>query len=89
MKQNTRFRHESLQDRKSVERLLKALVNGIVSGKIVLEDADGTMVMEPEGLANLKISAVQDEDKNRIDLRLTWRIDRELKVSDEIRIKSK
>ena len=72
MKQTTRFRHESLQDSESVERLLNALVEGISKGKIVLEDEEGSMVMKPKGLANLKISASQDDKKNRIDVRITW-----------------
>lgn len=72
MKQSTRFRHESLQDSESVQTLLNAVVEGISKGKIVLEDEDGTMVMKPKGLANLKISASQDEKKNRLYVRLTW-----------------
>ncbi|EMI47433.1 MULTISPECIES: amphi-Trp domain-containing protein [Pirellulaceae] len=72
MKQSTRFRHESLQDSESVQTLLNAVVEGISRGKIVLEDEDGTMVMKPKGLANLKISASQDEKKNRLYVRLTW-----------------
>ncbi|MCO8122196.1 amphi-Trp domain-containing protein [Stieleria sp. TO1_6] len=72
MKQSTRFRHESLQDSESIKRLLNALVEGVNKGKLVLEDEDGTMVMKPKGLANLKISASQDEKKNRLDIRLTW-----------------
>ena len=77
MKQSTSFRHESLQDSKSVKRLLKSLMNGISKGKVRLEDEDGTMTIAPEGLANLKITATQDGKKNRINIRLTWYEDRE------------
>ncbi len=55
----------------SVQALLNALVEGVTKGKIVLEDEDGTMVIKPNDLANLKISASQDDKKNRPDLRLT------------------
>lgn len=89
MKQNTRFRHESLQDRKSVERLLNALITGISRDKIVLEDEDGKMVMKPKGLANLKISASQDDKKNRLYIRLTWYEDSEPLQKKEIRIGNK
>ena len=44
MKQNTRFRHESLQDQESVQQLLNALVEGISKGRIVLEDEDGHLL---------------------------------------------
>ena len=72
MKQNTRFRHESLQDGETVKRLLNALVAGISKGRIELEDEDGAMILTPHGLAHLKISASQDDKKNRLDIRLTW-----------------
>lgn len=88
MNQNTRFRHESLQDKESVGRLLKALISGISKGKIVLEDEDGTMLMEPKGLTNLKISASQDANKDRINIRLTWQADREPLEERKIKISS-
>ena len=86
MKQNTRFQHESLQDGETVERLLGALIKGIAAGKIVLEDDDAKMVMEPKGLANLKITASQDDRKNRLNIRLTWYEDREPVQQKEIRL---
>lgn len=89
MKQESSFRHESLQDRESVERLLKALTGGIAKGKVVLEDEDGTMVMEPGEMLNLKVTASQDSEKNRINIRLTWQTDREPLEKKAIKISSK
>ena len=89
MKQSTRFRHESLQDAESVQTLLSALVDGVAKGKIVLEDEDGTMVMKPKGLANLKISASQDDKKNRLYVRLTWYESSDTVREKEIKISTK
>ncbi|WP_404306943.1 amphi-Trp domain-containing protein [Neorhodopirellula lusitana] len=89
MKQTTRFRHESLQDSDSVKTLLNSLVDGIAKGKIALEDEDGTMVIKPKGLSNLKITASQDEKKSRISIRLTWYEDTEPVREKEIKILSK
>jgi amphi-Trp domain-containing protein len=89
MKQTTRFRHESLQDAESVQRLLGAILSGVSKGKIVLEDEDGEMIMKPKGLANLKISASQDDRKNRLDIRLTWYEAPESLGEKEIRISDK
>ncbi|QDT04012.1 hypothetical protein K227x_23980 [Rubripirellula lacrimiformis] len=89
MKQSTRFRHESLQDSESVQTLLGALVDGVSKGKIVLEDEDGTMVMKPKGLANLKISASQDDKKNRLYIRLTWYEDTDPVRQKDIKISAK
>ena len=89
MKQSTRFRHESLQDGESIKRLLNALVSGVSKGKIVLEDEDGEMVMKPKGLANLKISASQDDKKNRLYIRLTWYEEAEPLQEKEIKVRTK
>jgi len=89
MKQSTRFRHESLQDQDTIQRLLRALTNGIGKGKVVLEDEDGTLVMEPGELITLKISADQDEDKSRLNIRLTWAEDRAPLKKKSIKIKGK
>ena len=88
MKQNTQFRHESLQDNRSVERLLNALVEGIAEGNVVLEDEDGVMSLSPQGLAHLKISASEDEDKHRLDLRFTWRVKQPKPDRKELQIRS-
>lgn len=88
MKQNTHFRHESLQDHQSVERLLKALIDGISDGSVVLEDEDGSMELSAKGLAHLKISATQDEDKHRLDLRFTWRVKQPKPDRKEIPVRS-
>ncbi len=72
MKQNSSFRHESLQDRETIQTLLEALTEGIGKGKITLEDADGTLTLQPSGLLRLKITGTANEDRNRLDIKLTW-----------------
>lgn len=90
MKQvNKSFRHESLQDLKSVKEILKAVTNGMAKGKVTLSDDRGELVLEPEGLLHLKMTARQDDDDSRLTIRLRWRSDKEapkkktLKVSDK------
>jgi len=89
MKQNTRFRHESLQDQGSIKRLLRALTTGIGKGKVVLEDEDGSMIMEPGGLLNLKITASQNDESSKLNIRLSWREDRDQSHMKDIKISSK
>lgn len=71
-KENTNFRHESLQDRESIKELLKALTRGIGKGKVQFNDDNGEITMEPEGLLNLKITATQEDRRHRINIRITW-----------------
>lgn len=73
MRQNKEsFRHESLQDNKTIQEILKAITKGIGKGKVTLRDEAGEIVMEPEGLLHLKVTANQDETQNRLNVRITW-----------------
>jgi amphi-Trp domain-containing protein len=89
MKRSNRFRHESLQSQDSIQSLLKALTKGLADGKVVLEDEDDSMIMAPHGLLRLKISASQDEDRSRIDVRISWREEEDLPKNENLKIRSK
>ena len=67
-----RFKHESLQDTETIRELLKAITKGIAKGKLSLSDEDDEMIMEPEGLLNIKLSASQEENRNRLAIRISW-----------------
>ena len=66
------FRHESLQDRKSIRSVLKAVLDGIDKGKLSFSDADDEIVMRPQGLMNVRRTASQEDNRNRVSLRITW-----------------
>ncbi len=66
------FKHESLHDAKSIQDVLKAVTKGMAKGKLTFSDEDGEILMEPEGLLNLKVTASQDETQNRVNIRITW-----------------
>ena len=66
------FRHQSLQDEKSIQDILKAISSGIARGKIIFSDEDEKIVMRPEGLLELKVTALQEENHNRFNIRISW-----------------
>jgi amphi-Trp domain-containing protein len=66
------FRHESLQNSDSIQAILKALTEGIAKGKVTFSDADDSISMTPDGLLNLKLTVSQENNRNRINLRITW-----------------
>ena len=66
------FRHESLQDAGSIQDLLKAITKGIAKGRVELRDGENDILLEPQGLLHLKVTARKDDSRNRIDLRITW-----------------
>ena len=66
------FRHESLQNRDSIQSILQALTEGIAKGKVSFSDEDDSISMAPEGLLNLKLNVSQEDGRNRVNLRITW-----------------
>ena len=71
------FRHQSLQDEKSIQEILRAISNGIAKGKITFSDEDEKIVMRPEGLLDLKLTATQEDNLNRFTLRISWQVEEE------------
>ena len=69
------FRHQSLQDEKSIQDILKSITSGIAKGKITFSDEDEKIVMRPEGLLELKVTASQEDNRNRFNIRISWQVD--------------
>lgn len=69
------FRHDSLQDSQSIQGILKSISNGLAKGKITFTDEDDSIVMKPDGLLDLKVTATQESNKNRINIRISWQTD--------------
>lgn len=80
------FRHESLQDTKTIQEILKAVTKGIAKGKLSFSDEDGEIVMEPEGLLNLKVTASQDETRHRLNIRIAWQADENIKQKKPLKV---
>jgi amphi-Trp domain-containing protein len=69
------FRHQSLQDEKTIQDILKSIASGLAKGKITFSDEDEKIVMRPEGLLDLKLTATQEENRNRFNIRISWQVD--------------
>jgi len=69
---NDTFRHESLQDSKTIRKLLESITDGLAKGTLNFSDGSGEIDMHPEGLLHLKLSAAKEEGRNRLSIRLTW-----------------
>lgn len=80
------FRHESLQDTKSVQDILKALAKGIAKGKVSFSDEDGATVMHPQGLLHLKLTADEDDNRHRMNIRITWHSQDEKKLKKSLTV---
>lgn len=69
------FRHESLQDSSSISNILQSITKAIEKGKVVFSDEDDRIVMEPEGLLHLKVTASQEDSRQRINVRISWQVE--------------
>ena len=72
MERKGRFRHQSLQDKKSIQKMLDAVKRGIAKGELEFGDDTGEIVLEPNGLMTLRVTATVEDDQSRLDLRITW-----------------
>ena len=82
------FRHESLQDAGTIQDILESLSKGIARGRLTFSDEDGEIVMEPDGLLNLKVTASQDEGRHRLNIRITWQAEDKVQQKKPLRVKA-
>lgn len=69
------FRHDSLQDAKSISKILDAVTKGIAKGKLVFSDEDDKIILEPDGLLELKVKASREGDRQRVNIRINWQVE--------------
>lgn len=76
MKQEKKsFRHESLQDAKSIEKILAAISENLGKGKLKFSDEEDEIIFQPEGLMRLKLSAAQDGNEQRFNIKVSWQLE--------------
>ncbi|MGD2138731.1 MAG: amphi-Trp domain-containing protein [Gammaproteobacteria bacterium] len=84
------FRHESLQDAAAIQEIMAAISDGIASGKVTFSDSDDRIIMRPEGLLHMKVTASQEEDRDRISIRVSWQVeDKRGKKKKPLRVSAK
>ncbi|WP_031435391.1 amphi-Trp domain-containing protein [Methylomarinum vadi] len=71
------FQHESIQDAKTIQKILNAISEGIGKGELQFSDEDDEIVFHPEGLMQLKVSAAQDGNQQRFNIKVSWQLDSE------------
>ena len=72
MEHKSEFRHESLQDGKSIQKLLDAIAKGLGKGKLEFSDDEGKLALSPKGLLDLKVTVKEDETRHKLDIRVSW-----------------
>ena len=72
-KKQHRFTHESLQDSRSITKIIESLAQGMERGKLTFHENSGEITLKPEGLLNFKIKISQEEEYQEIKLQIRWR----------------
>ncbi len=66
------FRHESLQDSESILKILAAVTEGLQKGKLVLSDTEEEIILNPQGLLQLRVTATQEDNRYQLGLKISW-----------------
>ena len=81
------FKHESLQDLRSIGQYFKALTEGLESGRVELSDDNGQLVLHPFGLLNLELRAKRRGNRAKLQLKLTWTEEKAKAKADSLRVR--
>ncbi len=73
------FRYNSLQDTKSISKVLDSITEGLTKGKLVFSDEDDKIVLSPDGLLELKVTASQEDNRQRVNVRISWQVESKTK----------
>jgi amphi-Trp domain-containing protein len=84
------FKHESLQDLKSIGQYLKAITEGLEAGRVDLSDDSGQLALFPTGLLSLELRAKRRGNRAKLQLKLTWTEEKEKpkSKSESLRVRS-
>jgi amphi-Trp domain-containing protein len=82
------FKHESLQDPKSISQYLKALIEGLESGRVDLSDDNGQVVLHPTGLLGLELRARRRGNRSKLQFKLSWTEDKSRARAESLKVKS-
>lgn len=77
------FTFQSLQDPESIVKYLDALGQGLSSGRLFLGTKKKKLILEPNGLLTLDVKAKRKERKVKLELKISWSVDKGDKPSQE------
>ncbi len=67
------FKHDSLQDRESVQQYLNILQQAFASGHLRLRMGDKLLELEPGEMIEFTLEAKTKGDRRKLSLKFTWK----------------
>lgn len=69
---SNRFKHESLEDSKSIVKYLQALQEGFEKEALLFASDNRRLVVNPSGLINMEVEAKRKGDDIKLTLHFRW-----------------
>jgi amphi-Trp domain-containing protein len=82
MKAETLFNHESLQDRKTIIKYLKAISDGLTKGALSFADDSNEITLTPNGVIRLKVNVLRQDNTRELQILFNWKESDLNKVED-------
>lgn len=67
------FKHDSLQDRESVQQYLHVLQQAFASGSLRLRMGEKTLELEPGEMIEFTLEAKKKGDRRKLSLKFSWK----------------
>jgi len=77
------FTFQSLQDPESIVKYLDALGQGLSSGHLYLGTKKKKLILKPNGLLTLDVKAKRREKKVKLEIKISWTVDKGDKQAEE------
>jgi amphi-Trp domain-containing protein len=72
-KEESNFRHESLQNTRSIIAYLDALREGFRRGTLTFSDPHGEIDLHPNGIVRMEVHADQKRERSKLVLTFEWK----------------
>ena len=66
------FSHLSMQNAKSIEPILAAISQALAEGELRFSDEDDEIILNPDGLLKLKVSASKSDSIHELKINVSW-----------------
>jgi amphi-Trp domain-containing protein len=82
MKTEKLFKHESLQDRKTIIKYLKTINDGIAKGALSFADDTNEITLTPDGVIRLRVEVIKQENNRELQISFNWKESDSTRSSD-------
>ncbi len=80
--------HEALQKRTEVAAYLRAIADGLESGRLRLSSGSNELVLSPPELCSFELRAREERNRVKLRLRLAWRKSEDREQAQVLKIQS-